>query len=602
MPRRRSPVFEHFTCFKDAQGNDKAQCKHCGLQLGANTKNGTSNLRTHVRICKARDGESSHPTSSPLPLPLPQLLELQPSGPGESSDREPAGLDKDEASRDLARMIALHGYDPSVVEDDYFRSFVRRLNPQFEVPSREAIEKMCAGIFRDSWKVLDFSNVYGSGKASLAVGEVKAIQSLQTGQVVYVTSHSIDGHWNLHRVVEHVCVALPVGGYYHVPLLRVPMVALDDAVDHITGYIAYEDQLASSYEFDLFMVAGEMTGHINHLELKNCMEQKRENKIYYSSTFIDHVLHSIARCLLPDPCFANSIFDSVDDYLISLRGTHQELLTQLGLAKLGLLDDPWEYGESWYSCYCCLEIHAQAVPPNSGSYTKQLLHTLWREIYRAIKTVSDSNRPTSNLCLQVLFKVRDVLQSQLSKAPDGAHADNYSGFGNKSVSDVLSEALETVDKAIQDSYLVWSIPLVLDPRYKLRYIKDKFEGAFVSEAEKYVSEVRRKTKELYISYIEAGDEGDSGGIIEVEDMAVDSSNTASAQAWDELDGYLQDSPARQTEGFDILNWWKVHGSVQYPTVARMARDALAMPTCSKLTSDQIAFIKSMLRGYNCWWR
>jgi len=70
-----------------------------------------------------------------------------------------------------------------------------------------------------------------------------------------------------------------------------------------------------------------------------------------------------------------------------------------------------------------------------------------------------------------------------------------------------------------------------------------------------------------------------------------------AEAKTELDLYLQDSPARQTKDFDILNWWKVYGSVQYPRVDRMARDALAMPTCSKLTSDQMAHVRSMLRGY-----
>ena len=31
---------------------------------------------------------------------------------------------------------------------------------------------------------------------------------------------------------------------------------------------------------------------------------------------------------------------------------------------------------------------------------------------------------------------------------------------------------------------------------------------------------------------------------------------------------------------------------------RMARDALAMPTCSKLSSDQLAQVRSILRGYS----
>ena len=230
-------------------------------------------------------------------------------------------------------------------------------------------------------------------------------------------------------------------------------------------------------------------------------------------------------------------------------------------------------------------------------------------IHRAIKRVSDSRRPTSNLCLEQLFMVRDALKSQLSKAT-AVHAGEYSGFGEKNVADVLKEALDTVDKAIQDSYLVWSIPHVLDPRYKLRSLEDNFKRAFgPDDANCYTSSVRRKLKELYTNYIgndndmEEDDDEVSDG--RIEEMAVDSSTTpldqsrddSPAEAKTELDHYLQDSLARRTKDFDILIWWKINGSVQYPRVARMARDALAMPTCSKLTSDQIAQVRSMLRGY-----
>ncbi|CAO2189975.1 unnamed protein product [Urochloa humidicola] len=603
MPRR-SDMYGHFT---QAQGDNKWQCKYCGLLVGANTKrSGTSNLWRHLKKCKKRViGESHLTTSSSQPQPQPQS-QLLPSGPGESSGREPTGLEEDKASRDLARMIALHGYDPSVVEDDYFKSFVHLLNPKFEVPSREAIDKMCSDIFQDYMaNAYHPSTVYvsGSGKLSLAVGEAKTIQ---TGRVVYVTTHFIDHHWNPHWLVQNVYVVLPVGDYCHLPIQGLPMVGHDDVSRRIAhdigilvlGLLYYDD-------YNMFMVAGEMIGHINHLKLKDCVEEQLTTKIY-SATCMDHVLHSIARCLLPDSFFVQS---TLHEFEVQ-QDTYKELLTQHGLAKLGLLDDLWEYGETWYSCYCCLEILAKAVPPNSDEYTRQLLRTLWWEIYRAIKTVSDSSCPTPNLCLQELFKVRDVLQSQLSKAPAGS----YSNFGTKEVADILKEALQTVNKAIQDSYLVWSIPLILDPRYKIVYIEFIFQRAFGSEAEKYVSEVRTKTKELYTTYIEDDDEDSDGSSIE--EMAADITDPLE-QAWDEqccshdktrnvdshaegkveLDFYLEDRLAPRTNGFDILNWWK-RNSRKYPTVARMARDALAMPTCSKLTSDQMAHVRSMIRGYS----
>ena len=51
VTRRRSAVYKHFTCFRDDDGNDKAQCNRCQLVLGTSTRNGTSTLLAHVRIC-----------------------------------------------------------------------------------------------------------------------------------------------------------------------------------------------------------------------------------------------------------------------------------------------------------------------------------------------------------------------------------------------------------------------------------------------------------------------------------------------------------------------------------------------------------------------
>ena len=202
---------------------------------------------------------------------------------------------------------------------------------------------------------------------------------------------------------------------------------------------------------------------------------------------MDHVLHSIARCLLPDLDFQKDIFSGVR--YCYLNGTFQ---VRREFAQHGI-DDPWEYDELWYWCYCRLEIVNYYIP-ETGS--KELLHRLWNQIHRAIKRVSNSSHPTSNLCLEQFFKVRIALKSKLSKAT-AAHAGKYSGFGKKNVTDVLKEALDTVDKAIQDSYLVWSVPHVLDPRYKLRHIQVNFKRALGSEAAKYyISSVRRKVNEL----------------------------------------------------------------------------------------------------------
>jgi hypothetical protein len=80
-----------------------------------------------------------------------------------------------------------------------------------------------------------------------------------------------------------------------------------------------------------------------------------------------------------------------------------------------------------------------------------------------------------------LFRVREILQAELARASGddnmyitngcsafqgGYHAfhNGLNGFQDgKDVADVLRDARDTLDKAIQGSYLIWSIPLILDP-------------------------------------------------------------------------------------------------------------------------------------------
>jgi hypothetical protein len=50
-----------------------------------------------------------------------------------------------------------------------------------------------------------------------------------------------------------------------------------------------------------------------------------------------------------------------------------------------------------------------------------------------------------------------------------------------------------------------------------------------------------------------------------------------------------------TSGFDVLQWWK-ENEVRYPTVARMVRDALAMPTSDLLSSKHLSRVQSMARS------
>lgn len=56
---QRSNVWEHFTPFTAGDGKSKADCKKCKRVLAAETRNGTSSLRRHVRMCKRLCGSET---------------------------------------------------------------------------------------------------------------------------------------------------------------------------------------------------------------------------------------------------------------------------------------------------------------------------------------------------------------------------------------------------------------------------------------------------------------------------------------------------------------------------------------------------------------
>ncbi|CAN6356022.1 unnamed protein product, partial [Urochloa humidicola] len=84
----------------------------------------------------------------------------------------------EEARNQLARMIALNGHDPSLVEDDIFRSFVGSLNPRFTVPSRREVEEICDGVFTDMRQGFFRRNFRSlcDQPISLAVGKAKTME------------------------------------------------------------------------------------------------------------------------------------------------------------------------------------------------------------------------------------------------------------------------------------------------------------------------------------------------------------------------------------------------------------------------------------------
>ena len=199
--------------------------------------------------------------------------------------------------------------------------------------------------------------------------------------------------------------------------------------------------------------------------------------------------------------------------------------------------------------------------------------------------------------------MRETLQAEI----DRASREHLYGGSNCFVSDVaavLGRAKGNLDLGIRNSYLKWSIPFALDPRYKLKFVAFIFNRAFGfgSSGEEYVCRVREEMGRLFASFSKDGGnpnratEETAGSAHELE-QAWDAYCRSEVVTKTELDRYLEDPPVQGARGFDVLSWWKASVS-NYPTLARMARAALAIPACRKLSPEQMSLIGNKVRGYS----
>jgi hypothetical protein len=141
------------------------------------------------------------------------------------------------------------------------------------------------------------------------------------------------------------------------------------------------------------------------------------------------------------------------------------------------------------------------------------------------------------------------------------------------------------------SYLNLAIPVLLDPRFKLKYVEFRLKQAFVNDPQPRIDKVKRTFKSLFNEYFAQlnnsnnisqppGQDHSQMATANDDDIFGDWDNHLIEQMQDqvttELDRYLSERPISRSGDFDILNWWSTN-SATYPTLVAVARDVLAMP-------------------------
>jgi hypothetical protein len=145
------------------------------------------------------------------------------------------------------------------------------------------------------------------------------------------------------------------------------------------------------------------------------------------------------------------------------------------------------------------------------------------------------------------------------------------------------------------SYLTICLPVILDPRYKLKFLELCLNSGLGSEAAKYHSEVEQTFRDLFVEYSSHGDDSTLEN-----DQGISSAATSMDNSWEqwnknvkeqqenqaklsELQIYLEYPVHPQEDDFGMLCLWATSGH-KYPVLSCIAKDVL-VAAANSVASD-----------------
>jgi hypothetical protein len=535
------------------------------------------------------------PADQPLPSSdVPSLKKQRTSFVTTSADIGTRKVGQETAYQELARMIALHGYPLSIVEHEEMIRFVKNLNPMTNAISHSDMEEHCYALFQKEKAKLKDKIALSSQRVSLSANIWTPDGAEPTVKYLCLTAHFIDEDWKVHRMV------IKFGMFWSSPTDVERMIHCKETCVPEYELGAYNVIWDAIRDWNLdqkllgLTSVGEVKNDLSTSKLKGMLiENKRlliRDKLYNISC-VDDVLNNIVSSMQEN--ILHLVGDMVMDFFVahtSSSSTQQQLLEVISQINLKC---PQQDAKWWHKYYFRLEVllhfkklfPSEEVSPEDIRVAESICKIL-RIFYRVVEVISGPCSPTANIYFNEIWKVRTILQEE---------ASNDSG----EIAALAMEMQETFSEYWQSSYLWLSIPVILDPRFKISFIEFRLKRAFGTKSASYLSDIREALRELFNEYCNHIDQPngaassittfDAGDSDSLEDWDRHLNEQASSKISSELDSYFEDGLVPRKDDFDILNWWMCH-TTKYPTLATIAQDVLAMPASA--TQSEAAFSSS----------
>ncbi|XP_077246039.1 zinc finger BED domain-containing protein RICESLEEPER 2-like [Tasmannia lanceolata] len=556
----KSVVWNHFTKEKGPDGIDeRAKCNYCKKLFACPSSSGTSSLKRHLdKTCipyTSRDKSQ-------------KLLSFKSVRDGDDVE-EGAGVmpwvfDQDRARRELAIFIIKLELPFNIVDKDAFRDFIMVIQPRLKVISRTTIRK-------------ELLNIYGEEKLKLKrlIGVCHRVSltadmwtSNQTLGYLCLTTHFIDDNWKLHKKILNFCmVPAPHGGDVIANAIelclidwnisKLSTITLDNASNNTVAVRTLVPVLSRKVQDGLN-------------EIKESVDVIRES--------VKYVRGSQARKQLFEECI-------LQERLSSKRGLCIDVATRWNSTFL-MLESALQFESAFTRLQTRDAIFAREAPSVVDWKNAKVICRLLKVFYDATKLFSGHKYTTANLYFHEVFAIQEHLLGM------AIHED-------VSINQMTTKMQSKFDKYWRECNVMLAIAVVLDPRYKLKYLSFMYHLIYATdEAESQVSLVKYEAFKIYDEYVSAHSSRRRRVLQSVERFSEVDSRTSplgerrisslqkqffkmSAEKNDvgpasELERYLQEENHVDDPKFDILSWWKINSS-KYPILSQMARDILSIP-------------------------
>ena len=566
---------------------------HLSLQAPGGTK-----CSSKLRRASSSSGITYRPiqvVADHLSLPAPDgtgLKKQKTSSMTNATAISTSKFGQDSPYQDIARLITLHGYPLSIVENEDMRRILKNISPMTNKVSLSDMEEHLLALFQKKKINVKDEIALTSQRISLSASIWTHDGPEPAVNYLCLTAHFITEDWKIHRLVikfgMYWCSPTNLERIIHCKEACVPE---SESGSYNVIWDAIRDWNLDQKILSLTSV-GEIKNDANTLKLKEMLIKKRCLPIrgkLYNIACVDDMLNSVVSDGRSYILFL--VGDIVKDFFgacASSSSMQQQLLEVISQMSLKC---PQEDAKWWHKLYFRLEVvlqfnklfpAAEVLSPEDMTATWSICKIL-RTFYRVIEVISSPSSPTANVYFSEVWKVRTVLQEEASND----HAE---------IANLVMEMQEAFDEYWQNSYVWLSIPVVFDPRFKMSFIKFRLQQAYSTDSLGYFSEIHDTVQELFDEYYNATDQ--LSGVRLLGSAALDADDDDPLEDWDdhlncrmssELDDYLGEVLVPRKDDFDILKWWMEH-TTKYPTLAAIARDVLAMPASA--VQSEAAFSSS----------